>query len=79
MIAYRTFFRITATTAAVRYISPSNGKDGSVFASQSYPIRSAQIRASSRMVVDRVPLMVFLPGSGAKNGTHQVFFKKECP
>ncbi len=69
LIAYRTFFSITATTAAVRYINASNGSAGSVFVSQWYPICSAQIRASSRMVVDRDPLRVFL----------QIFLKNALP
>jgi len=64
---YRTFFSITATTAAERYISPSKSKAGSVFDNQWYPIRSAQDRASSRMVVDRGPLIIFLLVIGAKN------------
>ena len=76
LIAYRTFFSLTATTAAVRYISPSNDNAGSVFTSQWYPIRSAQICASSRMVVVRCPLMVFLLFICA--GIHALFFRKEC-
>ena len=63
---YRTFFTLTAAITARRNMNASNGKSGSVFSSQWYPIRLAQTRASSRMVVVRGPLMVFLPGICAK-------------
>jgi len=47
-----------------------------VFTRQWYPIRSAQMRASSRIVVARRPLIVFLPFLCA--GIHASVFRKEC-